>query len=143
MKLALRQIKPLLGEMRALDGLVENNELKPFVFSSKVTWNKVKNIDILERWDRKIEKARIDRSVQAAGGRDKLMSQEIAQSLNLDWADHLDTEEEIPGLLTFSEDDLGVYDKSTNPGGNRIPSSVLATLLPFIVLKSDQPPTSP
>lgn len=132
MKLQLKQISPIHAALVALDGNRENGELKPFTFSSKVTWNKTKNITIMERAKAELDKTWLAKQLQASGGKDKTIPGDKAQVLNLDWSEHLETEEEINGLLAFSIEDLDVYDKKENPHGNKIPSSILSSLTPLI-----------
>lgn len=141
MNLKLKQIAPLIKALQSLDGLTERGEFKPFIFTSRVTWNKTKNLGILEREQEDIEKARVSKVTQAAGGKGRVVPEKELPAVQADWTEFLDTDREILGLLMLTPEDLNLHDKKDNPEGNRITSSVLAVLAPLIAFPTE--PSTP
>lgn len=133
MKLLYKELRSVLAAHRALDGLMKNGELDPYLFSCKVTWNKSKNLELLEREVNRLEKIRRERIAAISGGRGKNVPADKETQFALDWEDFLETEVEINGLLKLSHEDLNVFDPKENPTGNKIPSTVLTALRPLIL----------
>lgn len=135
MKLKLKEVVPLLNALRALDGLLDHGELRPFTFSFKVTWDKKKDIGLLQKEAERMQAVRTEKQTQYAGGRGREVPADKIEEAARDWEAFLETELDLP-LLAFTVADLNVYDKQTNPDGNKIASSILAAL---DVLISEKP----
>lgn len=140
-KIKLSQIATLLQCLTGLDGRqriikdangAETSVFEAFDYSIKVTWNRVKNIGLLERKAKDLEKQRDElRKKHGAVGSGEV-PKATRQAFIDDWVKTLELEEELTGGLTFSVADLNLYDPKENPTGNKIPGSVLAALMPFI-----------
>ncbi len=141
-KIKLSQIQTLLTCLSGLDGRqriikdangAETAVFEPFEYSVKVTWNRVKNIGLLERKSADLEKQRNKlREKHGAVGTGEV-PKEKRQAFLDEWIKTLEIEEELTGGLTFTEKELNLFDPEDNPTGNKIPGTVLATLMPFIV----------
>ncbi len=141
-KIQLSQLSALHKCLSALDGRqriikgengAETAVFEAFEYPLKVTWNRVKNIGLLERKAKELDKARDKlREKHGAVGTGEV-PKEKRQAFVDEYTKLLDMEEELTGGLTFSEKDLNLFDPKDNPNGNKIPGSVLAVLMPFIV----------
>ena len=118
--LTLAQALPLLD--KSADG-------KPFALPGKVRWNIVKNLAILTRFSEDYEKTRqgIIVALTPEGGTAADIDKDPAliASFRAQIKEILETDQEIPGLLTLALADL-------NLDANAIPVPVLLALQPLI-----------
>ena len=143
MKLKLNQIAPLAKALGALDGRRNLEEIdgkkqaffSPFAYSAKFTWNRVKNLGILTRKAADIELLRVEIALKHRGKASNAEVPELnrpAYFAELEAA--LAIEEEVPGLLRSTRDDLNLYDPETNPTGNQLTAAQILAVEPLIDL---------
>lgn len=150
MKLKLNQLQPLALALAALDGRkreAENDGRKvvvfePFAYSARFTWNRVKNLSILNRKLEELEALRIEiarRHLGPFAGAEVPEANRPAFFAELNAA--LALEEEIPGLLRGTRADLNLYDPADNPTGNRLTAAQILAVEALINL--DEAPAAP
>lgn len=133
MKLKLKRVSPLLNALESLEAVTdEAGKRSLYRFSVKLTWNKTKNITILRRIEEEIEKTRQELVAKYSGRKSVAVPEDKKPEFIDEWNAHMDTEEEIPGLLLLPWTDLDLFDPKDNAKGNLIPSSLLSALDPLL-----------
>lgn len=130
------QLNPILNALKNLDGKpvpVKSGEQvaivnEPYQFSAKTRWNIVRNIKAVEGHVDDLEKTRIA-LVKSFAKDGSEVSKEDMPEFQKEFGELIAQECEV-GVLMLKEEDLNL-DK------NDIPGSVLAHLLPLIVLAPD------
>lgn len=140
-KIKLFEVENLLKALSGLDGRQrpikaadgsESTVFEAFDFSSKFTWNRVKNLRLLKQKLEDIQTRRDElRKKHGAVGSGEVPKSNVA-AFFADYNALLEIEEPLAGGLTFTEAELNLFDPKDNAAGNRIPGSVLAVLTPFI-----------
>lgn len=140
-KIKLSEIPTLIQCLSGLDGRqriikaengAESAVFEPFEFSRKVTWNRVKNIGLLKRRleDLNLRRDELRKKHGAIGAGEVPVKNRPA--FIAEYAAELDMEDTLTGGLTFTVEELNLYDPKENPTGNKIPGTVLEALTPFI-----------
>jgi hypothetical protein len=140
MLLKLKQEVELFTALKSLDGVdrVVRAEGQPdrivresYTFGGKFRWNVAKNLGLLKRSIEAYEEARtaLIKSLSPDGVGISVEDKVAFAAFNLEHEKMLNEPDDLPGLLTFSEDDLAT-DK------NPIPPSTLMALMPLITAPS-------
>lgn len=140
MKLKPKEIDSITVGLRSLDGLQKpagpggrDIVFEPFLYSSKTTWNKTKNLTLLKRFAEELETTRLDLVKQFSGSITVDVPAAKLPDFVREWNALIDQPQEFAGLLSMTEAELNLYDPKENPTGNRIASSVLEKVTPLIV----------
>jgi hypothetical protein len=143
MKLKLKQVQTLAQALGALDGRKRIEEIdgkkqaifEPFAYSAKFTWNRVKNLGILTRKAADIELLRVEIALKHRG---KATNAEVPELNRPAYFAELEAalalEEELPGLLRGTREDLNLYDPENNPTGNRLTAAQILAVEALIDL---------
>ena len=149
MKLKLSQIQPLALALGALDGRKRETEndgkkalvFEPFAYSAKFTWNRVKNLGILNRKLEDLEQLRVEIARRHLG---EFKTDEVPEANRPAFFAELATamaiEEEVPGLLRGTRADLNLYDPVENPAGNRLTAAQILAV--EVLIDLDEKPAA-
>ena len=123
MKIRLNKLPGLLAALKATDGTPSS----PFKYAAKFTWNRTKNIKLLQReFD---EMQEVGQKLLADGSKDPLNpTEDELKIVNQKFTELQKEDTEIHGLLVFKRADFNLFDPATNKAGNVIPAQVLAEL---------------
>jgi len=140
MKIRLNKLPGLLAALKATDGTPSS----PFKYAAKFTWNRTKNIKLLQReFDAMQEHGQ---TLLTKGSADPLNpTEDELKKVNQEFTELQKVDTDISGLLLFRRDDFNLFDPVANKTGNVIPAQVLAELDVLtepepVTADSDQPP---
>lgn len=141
MKLKLSTLKSLYDNVVALDGFQKAVEIdgkstlvfERHAYGERFTWNRVKALRVLRT---KLEDLEALRITIAKRYLDKPTDEKVPvakeTAFRAELAKALEIVEDVKGLLKFPKEDLNLFDPKENPSGNKIASSILDALEPFI-----------
>lgn len=135
MKIKLYKIQVLHAALTSLDGYdtstKDSKAFHHYEYTAKVTWNRRKNLGILRRKIEDIDEERKAIAKKYSDGGEQVATDKVAV-FQKEYLALLDQEEEVDGLIQFSEEDFNLYDSKLNPNGNKIAASTLDILEPLI-----------
>lgn len=141
MKLKLNTLDSRYRNLLALDGFqravkVDGKDALVFErhsYGSKFTWNRVKNLRILRARLKDIEDLRIEIAKRHLENPDDETVPPAKQAaFKAEFMKAMEIVEDVKGLLRFPIEDLNLFDPKENPDGNKIASTILVELEPFI-----------
>lgn len=123
MKITLNKLPGLLAALKATDGTPSS----PFKYAAKFTWNRTKNIKLLQREFDDMQE--VGQALLKTGSTDPLNpTEDELKIVNQKFTELQKEDTEIHGLLVFKRTDFNLFDPTTNKTGNVIPAQVLAEL---------------
>ena len=123
MKITLNKLPGLLAALKATDGTPSS----PFKYAAKFTWNRTKNIKLLQREFDDMQE--VGQALLKTGSTDPLNpTEDELKIVNQKFTELQKEDTEIHGLLVFKRADFNLFDPTTNKTGNVIPAQVLAEL---------------
>ena len=123
MKITLNKLPGLLDALKATDGTPSS----PFKYAAKFTWNRTKNIKLLQREFDDMQE--VGQALLKTGSTDPLNpTEDELKIVNQKFTELQKEDTEIHGLLVFKRTDFNLFDPTTNKTGNVIPAQVLAEL---------------